>query len=75
MEMLQRLISERPTIAPRTLGEGESIKLSKLTESDDIDNLREDDGGVRGQKGSLDIQNCTLSDRESPASLCCPSTR
>ena len=37
MEMLQRLISERPTVVPRASGEGESMKLTKLTESDDIE--------------------------------------
>ena len=37
MEMLQRLISEHPTVAPRAPSEGESMKLTKLTESDDIE--------------------------------------
>jgi hypothetical protein len=29
MEMLQRLISERPTVAPRAPSEGESMKLRR----------------------------------------------
>ena len=37
MEMLQKLISERPAVAPRAPSEGESMKLTKLTESDDIE--------------------------------------
>ena len=38
MEMLQRLISERPAApAPRVPNEGESMKLARLTENDDIE--------------------------------------
>ena len=56
VQILQRLLTEQATITPtRTPGEGDSARLTRLSDSDDIkayfNHFRKDDAGFRGGQG------------------------
>ena len=80
MEMLRTLVEAgtrreaAPTASGGTISSEDKVKLSKLTETDDIEayipnNVRENDGSVRGSGKSLAVQVGTDADGESPASI------